>query len=97
MYLDPVYGKIAWYVGVGGFFLFFAYKFKINQSKSKIITQKKLVDRLLDQKQLTKEENELTAAILCSLNSRKERLNYFFIFTLSAISLIVAIYFDFIK
>lgn len=97
IHLDPLYGKIAWYIGVGGFFLFFAYKFKINQARSKIIIQKRLINKLAGQGQLNKEENELVAAILCSLSSKKERLNYFFIFVLSAIALIVAVYFDFIK
>ncbi len=97
MHLDPLYGKIAWYIGISGFFLFFAYKFRINQTRSKIIIQKKLVHKLAGQGQLNKEENELIAAILCSLISKKEMLNYFFIFALSALSLIVAIYFDFIK
>jgi len=97
MHLDPLYGKIAWYIGISGFFLFFAYKFSINQTRSKIIIQKKLVHKLAVQGQLNKEENELIAAILCNLTSKKERLNYFFIFALSALSLIVAIYFDFMK
>lgn len=97
IHLEPLYGKIAWYIGVGGFFIFFAYKFKINQSRSKMITQKGLIEKLAEQNQLNKEENELVTAILCSLSSKKERLNYFFIFFLSAISLIVAVYFDFIK
>ncbi|MFC1709358.1 hypothetical protein ACFL2J_04805 [Candidatus Omnitrophota bacterium] len=97
MHLDPLYGKIAWYIGVSGFFLFFAYKYRINQARSRIITQRGLVDKLLDQKQLAKDESELLAFMLCSLSSKKERLNYLFIFVLSAVSLAVAVYFDFIK
>ena len=94
MDLNPVYGKIAWYVGVGGFFLFFIYKFKVNQTRSKIIKERNLVDKITDQKHLTEDDYNLIGAILCSLSSNKERVNYFFIFGLSAVVLILAIYFD---
>lgn len=94
MHLNPVYGKVSWYVGVGGFFLFFIYKFKVNQARSKIISEKNLVNRIIEQKDLTEDDYKLIGSILCSLNSKKERINYFFIFGLSAIALIIAIYID---
>ena len=97
IHLDPVYGKAAWYMGVGGFFLFFIYKFKVSQTRSKLITQKGLVDKISNQKQLAKEDYSAISAILCALSSRKERVNYIFIFGLSAVALTLAAYFDFIK
>jgi len=97
MHLKPVYGKIAWYVGVAGFFLFFAYKFSINQSLSKLVIKNKLIEKLSDKKGLNHEESQLIGKILCGLSSNKERMNYFFIFAVSAIALIIAVYFDFIK
>lgn len=95
--IDPIYAKIAWYIGIGGFFIFFVYKFKISQTRSKLIEQRKLVDKISQKSQLTKEDYDLISAILCFLSSKKERINYFFIFGLSAIALILAIYFDFIR
>ena len=95
--INPAYGKIAWYVGVGGFLLFFVYKFRVNQTRYSLIKQNKLVDKISQNKQLAEEDYRLIGAILCSLSSRKERINYFFIFALSAIALILAIYFDFIR
>ena len=95
--VDPIYAKIAWYIGIGGFFIFFVYKFKVSQTRSKLIEQRKLVDKISQKSQLTKEDYDLISAILCSLSSKKERINYLFIFGLSAIALILAIYFDFIR
>jgi hypothetical protein len=97
MNFNPVYAKIAWYIGVGGFFIFFAYKFRINQARSKLIVQNGLVDKLANQGQLSKQESELVRVILCGVSSNKERMNYLFIFVLSAVALITAFYFDFIK
>ena len=95
--LNPAYGKIAWYVGVAGFFVFFVYKFRVNQSRSRLISRLGLVDKVRGQGRLTPEEYSLLGSILCSLSSKKERINYFFIFGLSAIALILAVYFDFFK
>ena len=94
MHLNPIYGKVAWYVGVGGFLLFFIYKFRVNQARSRIINEKNLVDKINNQKDLADEDYKLIGTILCGLRSKKERINYFFIFGLSAIALIIAVYID---
>jgi hypothetical protein len=97
MNINPVYGKIAWYVGVGGFLAFFIYKFKVSQSIANTINKRGLINKIKTQEPLSKEEHDLIANILCGLKSEKERINYFFIFFVSAIALILAIYFDFMK
>ncbi len=96
-HVNAIYAKIAWYVGVGGFFIFFIYKFRVIQIRSELIGQRNLVDKIRHEKQLTKDDYNLIGAILCALSSKKERINYFFIFGLSAAVLILAIYLDFLK
>ena len=95
--VNPIYGKVAWYIGVGGFFTFFVYKFKVNQTRAKVINEQNLVDKITHQKQLTQDDYSLISSVLCGLSSKKERINYLFIFALSAIALILAIYLDFFK
>ncbi|MFH2138197.1 MAG: hypothetical protein ABII88_06765 [Candidatus Omnitrophota bacterium] len=97
MHINPVYGKIAWYVGVSGFFVFFMYKFMINQARSKLIEKQNIVNKINKGKHLGKKDYKLISEILCSLNSKKDRINYFFIFLLSAVALIIAGYIDFLK
>ncbi len=97
IHVNPVYGKMAWYIGIGGFFIFFVYKFSVTQAISKLINQRNLIGKITQEKQLTKEDYSAISAILCGLSSNKERINYFFIFGLSAVALILAIYFDFVK
>lgn len=96
-HINPVYGKTAWYIGVGGFFLFFVYKFRVAQARSRAITQRNLVDRIAQKGQLTDDDYSLISAILCSLSSRKEKINYVFIFGLSAIAILLAVYIDFFR
>jgi len=93
--INPIYAKIAWYLGVGGFFIFFVYKFRVSQTRSNLIEESKLVEKISKKSQLTKQDYDLISTILCALSSKKERMNYFFIFALSAAALIVAVYFDF--
>jgi hypothetical protein len=45
MNINPLYGKIAWYVGVGGFLLFFIYKFNVNRKLSNLIDGENLVEK----------------------------------------------------
>ena len=95
--IRPIYGKIAWYIGVGGFVLFFIYKFRINQTRTRLIEKHNLVHKISQKNQLTDQDYELVSGILCSLRSKKETINYIFIFGLSALALALALYLDFIK
>jgi len=97
MHVNPFYGQIAWYVGVVGFLLFFIYKFRIYARHSKVIREKDLVAKIEEKQALSEEERRLLSGILCGLSSKKESINYFFIFFLSAVALLIAVFFDFIK
>lgn len=97
MHASPFYAKVAWYIGVGGFFLFFVYKFRINQARHNAISQRRLLDKINLKEKLSQEDYDLLGAILCALSSGKERINYMFIFALSALALLFAIYIDLFK
>jgi hypothetical protein len=97
MDVADTYGKIAWYVGVGGFFIFFVYKFRVNQKRSESIRANKLLEKLSKREGLRSRDYELIGSILCSLSTNKEKINYFVIFGLSALALIIALYVDFFK
>lgn len=93
--LRPLYGKVAWYIGVGGFFLFFIYKYRVNQARLKLITQKNIMEKINKQEQFSKDDYSLIGTVLCGISSKQERFNYLFIFILSGVALIWAIYIDF--
>jgi len=97
MHLDPIYGRISWYIGVGGFFLFFIYKFKVGHARARRVKESGLSDKIRQNKSLSCNDYALINSILCGVGSIKERINYFFIFFLSAIAVVLAIYMDFLK
>lgn len=97
IHLNPLYGQIAWYIGVAGFLVFFIYKYKIDSSRVKVIRESKLLTKISRNEDLKREDKQVLSAILCALNSNKDRINYFVIFFSSGIALMAGIYFDFIK
>jgi len=97
MDVNPFYGKIAWYIGICGFLVFFIYKFKVNQTRARIIQRKDLIGKLRGKQKLTDEEYDMIGALLCGISSKKERINFLFIFAVSAIALSWAAYVDFFK
>ncbi|MCX7661532.1 MAG: hypothetical protein N2Z79_02465 [Candidatus Omnitrophica bacterium] len=95
--LKPLYGEIAWYIGVLGFLIFFVYKFNIERRRKKEILKRGLQEKITNGGILTEEDRQVLSSLLCSLTSNKDKINYFLIFFTSAIALLVALYFDFLK
>lgn len=94
MELNPVYAKISWYIGVLGFFLFFFYKFKLLNARNLKIKKQNILEKIERRELLEEKDYRVIKVILCNISSSKERINYLFIFALSAIALILAIYID---
>jgi len=89
--------KALWYIGVLGFLIFFVYKFRYHQVLHRELRNTGLVDKLLYNKELSVHDREVLGTIVCKLSSKKDKINYFFIFISSLLALILAIFFDFIK
>ncbi len=92
--INPLYGKLAWYVGVLGFFIFFLFKFRADHKRAKRIKESEIFRKLQKKEVLTKEDCSVVNSIFCSLTSKKDRLNFFFIAFFSIVALIIALFFD---
>ena len=97
MHVNPAYAKAAWYTGVGLFFLFFVYRYNVSRSRAAVISKQNLMQKIHGNEPLKEEDRKVIGNILCSLISRKERINFMVIFVLSAIALTIAIIADMIK
>ncbi|MBU0605341.1 MAG: hypothetical protein KKH77_03535 [Candidatus Omnitrophica bacterium] len=97
VHIDPIYGQIAWYVGISGFFVFFIYKFKVEHARSQLIKNSKLVHKISQGDNIEKGDRELIGSLLCALSSNKDKINYLVIFVSSAIAIAIAVYLDFIR
>jgi uncharacterized membrane protein len=93
--LNPEYGKISWYIGVAGFVLFFAYKYKKLRRQSGIIKESRIKEKLGGAEKLTEKDYVLLSEVICSQDNWKERTNFFIIFAVSAAALVIALIIDF--
>jgi hypothetical protein len=96
MDFSQLWAKILWYIGVGGFFIFFLYKFHNDRILQRRMSELNLLDKMIGGEMLTKPDYEYLAGILCQMKSKKDSINYFFIFLTSGLALLVAIYQDFL-
>jgi len=95
--LNPIFGKIAWYLGVVGFLIFFIYKFKVDHSRAKAVREKMLIERVKKNDKLSPEDLGVISSLLCGITSNKDRINYFVIFASSIVAILAAVYFDFFR
>ncbi|MFH1507967.1 MAG: hypothetical protein ABIG46_06045 [Candidatus Omnitrophota bacterium] len=89
--------KLAWYVGVAGFFIYFLYKFRQDINLRKALVDLKLAEKLTNHQPLAQADYEFLKSTICRIRSTKDTINYFFIFFSSGVVLILAIYEDFIR
>jgi len=66
----------------------------VNTARARFVEERKLVDKINNQRELQEEDYRLVSAILCRISSKKDRINYLFIFALSFLTIVLALYFD---
>jgi len=97
LHFGAFWPKFFWYLGVAGFFLYFLYKFRQDKILRRELAKHQIYHKLSAGRSLDEAEKEFIKTMLCRLQSNKDTINYFFIFSSSAIVLLLAIYQDFIK
>lgn len=94
---NPLVAKVLWYLGVVGFLVFFVYKFRYDSILHRELEKTALKDKMLNKEKLSEHDYEVLGTIVCKLSSKKDKINYFFIFVFSAVALVLAIYADFFR
>ncbi|MBU0548076.1 MAG: hypothetical protein KJ710_04935 [Candidatus Omnitrophica bacterium] len=89
--------KFFWYLGVAGFFLYFLYKFRQDKLLRQELDKYQIHNKILSSQVLDASERDFLHTMLCRLRSNKDAINYFFIFSSSALVIILAVYQDFIN
>lgn len=97
LHFGEFWPKFFWYLGVAGFFLYFLYRFRQDRILRQKLEEHQIHHKLSGGQQLSSQEKEFLQGLICRLRSNKDAINYFFIFSSSAIVLLLAVYQDFIK
>ncbi|MDD5561063.1 MAG: hypothetical protein PHT50_02905 [Candidatus Omnitrophica bacterium] len=93
----PFWPKFFWYLGVAGFFLYFLYKFRQDKVLRRELEKYQIHNKISNTQVLDSQDREFLRTMLCRLRSNKDAINYFFIFSSSAIVMVLALYQDFIR
>ncbi|MFC1767798.1 hypothetical protein ACFLZ2_04550 [Candidatus Margulisiibacteriota bacterium] len=91
-----IWAKMFWYIGVGGFTIYFVYKYRQYKMLQKELEKSGLIEKLTCKDKLSDDEYGVLKNVLCQLGSRNTAINYFVIFLTSGIALLVGIFQDFI-
>lgn len=93
-FYEPIYVKVAWYVGTVGFIFYFWSRYKVVNQFHKLIREQALVKALNTPCSLTEDQQKALAHIVETLDTTKAQLNYVIIFILSFLALIAGILLD---
>lgn len=95
-HVDPVWLKVAWYIGTVGFVIYFIHRYQVSEKRSSLIKEKDLVAKIKTADGLNADDKAAMEYIFQTLQSSREKWNYIFIFVASAIALVAGIYLDLI-
>ena len=91
---DPIWVKISWYIGTGGFILYFGYLYNLQHKRSKLAIKYNLLDAVKGIKTIKGKQKEALRYIIKSNATSKAKWNSAVIFILSLLALIVGIVLD---
>lgn len=89
---EPAWVRPMWYVGVLGFTAFFLYRYYISEKRKKTITGFQLIEKIQANACLTDEDRDRVVYLLSSIKKSPENINYFIIFILSIMAIILDIF-----
>ncbi|HHN66263.1 MAG TPA: hypothetical protein ENK09_12980 [Nitrospirae bacterium] len=88
-HIEPRWVRPAWYIGTLGYLLFFLYRFSISRKRKHAIKQYQLIEKIKNNACLNDEDREVVVYLLQSLRKSMEDRNYFIIFILSIVAIVV--------
>jgi hypothetical protein len=91
-YYNDVWVEIAWYVGTIGFIWYFAHRYRVENKRDKLVENLKLASKIQNKKELSDEDRDALVYILRGLKTSLAKWNYIFIFVISFLALVYALY-----
>ena len=88
--VNPFFGIISWYVAVIAYLLFYSYRWFIDYKRTSIIVKNKLKEKT-QQNKLDVKDRDNIIKLLDSLLVSKAKWNYFILFFISILAIIIQI------
>ena len=93
-FYDPLWVKIAWYIGTVGFILYFGHRFEVARKRAKLIKDYNLVEAVDNAKFIDSQKKVALHYLVQTSLTSKSRWNSAIIFILSLIALIIGVIID---
>ncbi len=93
-FYDSLWVKIAWYIGTIGFTIYFWHRYNIQERRSKLVEDYKLVDLVKKSSYADKKRKEALVYVVETSFSSRAKWNSAFICWLSVLALILGIIMD---
>ena len=82
-HINPDYIRPAWYTGIIGYVIFFAYRYYISNKRKSLIRDHALLEKVQNMQEMEESDKELLEYIVSSIMKSNEHINYMFIFVSS--------------
>jgi uncharacterized protein YacL len=96
-HMEPVWVRPVWYAGVLGYLIFFLYRYFISKKRKRAIREYKLIEKVKANACLSEEDRKVVIYLLASIEKSLEDVNYYIIFILSILAIIVDILLSYLK
>ncbi len=93
-FYEPIWVKIAWYVGTIGFVIYFWSRYRVVKQFNQLIQEQKLTSAIKRAKGISENQREALQYLVETLKKTKAHINYQLIFLFSALALIAGVYLD---
>jgi len=93
-FYDPLWVKIAWYIGTVGFIIYFGHRFDIQRKRAKLVEELKLIEAVKEAKDIDDRKTQALCYLVKTSLTSRSRWNSAFIFFMSVLALIIGIILD---
>lgn len=89
--------RVVWYLGTIGFVIYFLHRYDIAKRRTLVIQELRLAEKIPQLKELSDADRQGMQYLFETLQSSREKWNYYVIFASSIVALLAGVYMDFLK
>jgi hypothetical protein len=94
---DPIVLRVIWYIGTIGFIIYFAHRYDIAKRRSQVIRELNLIEKIPQLQELNDRDRSGLQYVFATLQSSREKWNYYVIFASSILAVLAGLWMDFIR
>lgn len=87
--------RVIWYVGTIGFIVYFAHRYDVAKRRSRVVRDLNLAEKIPQLKDLSDQDRQGLQYLFATLQSSREKWNYYVIFASSIVAVLAGMWMDF--